>query len=141
MPEQSDSEVMEKDGADKSAQLESVDDDKREYLEQETKVASEPNEEGSLREHVTLQVDRSKHQNGKSTTGDTQPSDEQVVDSLKSSLKSTPHSVVEKKHLKADENKGAGWKLWLPIICFITIFLIVILVVSIIYSPKSTEGK
>ena len=53
-------------------------------------------------EVITLQVDPSKYQQGDLAHNNEIPSDKEVVSSLRSSLKSTPHSVVNKA--RADEN-------------------------------------
>ena len=40
------------------------------------------------------------------------------------------------------ENKGSGWKVWLPILCVVTIFFLVVIVVSVQNShPESKKGK
>ena len=71
-----------------------------------------------------------------------EPSNNEIVNSLRSSLKSTPHSVVNKTDPENDHKKGAGWKVWAPILGVIAMFLLVVIVVSVNYDyNRATLGK
>ena len=96
---------------------------------------------GFNKEVITLQVDPSKYQQGDLAHNNEIPSDKEVVGSLRSSLKSTPHSVVSKARSDKNENRGSGRKVWLPILCVVTIFFLVVIIVSVKNSPESKTGK
>ena len=71
-----------------------------------------------------------------------EPSKNEIVDSLRSSLKSTPHSIVNKRDTENDDKKGAGWKVWAPILGVIAMFLLVVIVISVNYDyNRTTLGK
>ena len=121
-----------------------------ENIELDERVSREQNPSNEERENgkdfheevITLQVDPSKYQQGDLAHNEKIPSDKEVVGSLHSSLKSTPHSVVNKASSDEIKNKGSGWKVWLPILCVVTIFFLVVIVVSVKNShPESETGK
>ena len=103
-------------------------------------VESTENNTGNQNEVISLQVDQSKYQQEDLDHDNKMPFDEEVVTSLRNSLKSTPHSVVNKAISEKTENKGSGWKVWLPILCVVTIFFLVVIVVSVKSSPEPKEG-
>ena len=77
-----------------------------------------------------------------SFNGTEEPNKQEIVNSLRSSLKSTPHSIVNKKDLENDEKQGAGWKFWAPVLGVIAMLLLVVIVVSVNYDyNRATLGK
>ena len=114
---------------------------KGQSLEQIPSTEETENVKGNQKEVITLQVDQSKYQQGHLAQNNIKASDKEVVLSLRNSLKSTPHSVVSKPASENIENKGSGWKVWLPILCVVTIFFLVVIVVSFKNSPEPKEGK
>ena len=120
---------------------ESVEFDQVASLVQNPSNEAAENVKGFHEEAITLQVDQSKYQLGDLAHYDKKPSDKEVVSSLRGSLKSTPHSVANKARSKKNENKGSGWKVWLPILSVVTIFFIVVIVVSVKNSPDPEKGK
>ena len=65
----------------------------------------------------------------------------EIVNSLRESLESTPHSDVKKNSTETPENKGPRWRVVIPVVCLIAISLIVVIVISVTTSPSPTITK
>ena len=51
----------------------------------------------------------------------------EIVNSLRESLESTPHSDVNKNSTETPESKGPRWRVVIPVVCLIAISLIVVI--------------
>ena len=100
-------------------------------------ASTQENDKNSKEDKQNSQEDVSIRKNDDSKLTSEVPSNEDLQKSLHESLESTPHTVVIKEDPEANENKGTRRKKWIPILCLVAIFLLVVVVVSATQTNKS----
>ena len=68
-------------------------------------------------------------------------SKEEVVNSFRESMESTPHSDVSQKCTEPSEHKGPRWKVVIPVVCLVIVSLIVVIGISVTTSTPPIITK